>query len=209
VPLADSRGFGTDAYEPAEDSELLADAAADRVDPDDRVVDVGTGTGYVAARVRAATGARTVGVDLNPNACRRASSGDYGAPVARDGDPEAPVRRGLEVVRGDLLTPVADDAADAVTFNPPYLPTDPDEERDDWLGTALSGGETGRAVIEPFVDAADRALAPGGRVLLLVSTLAGVDPVVGRAAAAGFEAETVAERSFPFETLVVLELRRT
>jgi len=95
-----------------------------------------------------------------------------------------------------------------VLFNPPYLPTDPDEERDDWMATALSGGESGRTVIAPFLEDLPRVLAPGGVGLLLVSTLSGVDPVVELADDAGFSAVAVAEESFPFETLTVLKLVR-
>lgn len=176
-------------YQPAEDSELLASAARADVSSADRVLDVGTGSGYVASEV-AQTGAQVVGIDRNPHACRE----------ARD--------HGVETVLGDLTTAFAPAAFDLVTFNPPYLPTTPDEEADDWMGIALSGGETGRSVIEPFLAGVGRVLAPDGRVLLLASTLSDLDAVRDRAADAGFTAETVAEDSFPFEKLVVCRLTR-
>jgi len=186
--LAERRGADRRVYEPAEDSMLLADTAVDEVGGDDIVVDVGTGSGVVADRVRAETGARVVATDLNPHACRRASD------------------RGLETLRGDLVAPLRDDAVDVVTFNPPYLPTAPDHEWDDWMETALSGGEDGRAVVDPFVDAVGRVLAPGGCALVLVSTLTGVDAVAERAVEAGLHVASVAEDSQPFETLTVLKL---
>ncbi|MGM0592628.1 MAG: HemK2/MTQ2 family protein methyltransferase, partial [Halobacteriota archaeon] len=113
----------------------------------------------------------------------------------------------FEVVRANLLEPFCDDAFDAVVFNPPYLPTDPDYEWDDWMERALSGGESGREVVDPFVDSVGRVLAPGGVALLLVSTLTGFDAVVDRAHGQGFTVSTVAEESFPFETLSVLLLK--
>jgi release factor glutamine methyltransferase len=61
-------------------------------------------------------------------------------------------------------------------------------------------------VIEPFLDAAGRVLAPDGRVLLLVSSLTGFADVVEYAVARGFDAETVREASYPYETLSVLRL---
>jgi release factor glutamine methyltransferase len=186
--LAERRGVDRQVYEPAEDSVLLARTAVDAVAEDDLVVDVGTGSGVVADRVRAETGARVVATDLNPHACRR----------ARD--------RGLETLRGDLVAPLVDGVADVVTFNPPYLPTGPDHEWDDWMEAALSGGEDGRAVVDPFVDAVGRVLAPDGCALVLVSTLTGVDGVAERAVAAGFSVAAVAEQSQPFETLTVLKL---
>ncbi|WP_121822571.1 HemK2/MTQ2 family protein methyltransferase [Halostella salina] len=194
--LADRRGMETEVYQAAEDSHLLATAAVEAIGDGDRVLDVGTGSGYVAGTVAEETGARVVASDLNPHACRQAREHAAEADVA------------LDVVRGDLVAPFRDGAFDAVLFNPPYLPADEDAERDDWMAVALSGGETGRAVVEPFLDAVGRVLAPSGVVLVLVSSLTGVDEVLARANDRGFDAETVAEESYPFETLTVQALRR-
>jgi len=188
--LADRRGAGAEVYQPAEDTHLLADAAVAEVSPRARVLDVGTGSGYVAATVRDETGADVVGADLNPFAVRQAAD------------------RGVPVVRGDLVAPFRDDAFDVVVFNPPYLPRDEDAERDDWMEVALSGGETGREVVEDFFDSLGRVLAPEGFALVLVSTLTGVEEVVEYAGEQGFSAAAVREESFPFETLTVLKLRR-
>ncbi|WP_122089983.1 HemK2/MTQ2 family protein methyltransferase [Halalkalicoccus subterraneus] len=187
--LADRRGIETEVYGAAEDSELLAGAAARIVEPNWAVLDCGTGSGHVGARI-AETGARVIASDLNPHACRRARE------------------RGLETVRGDLLAPFASNVFDAVAFNPPYLPTDPENEWDDWMEVALSGGQSGRAVIEPFLDEVGRVLAPSGIVLLLVSSLTDFDAVVAYANDRGFEASVVAEKSFPFEVLSILRLER-
>jgi release factor glutamine methyltransferase len=208
-----------EVYEPAEDSDLLAAAARDHVDPADLVLDVGTGSGYVAGAA-ATTGARVVASDLNPHACRAARE-RYGAGRERsdegetgdadlDPDPTPDDEQGppIEVVRADLLSPFRAGAFDVVTCNPPYLPTDPDSEREDWMATALSGGESGRAVIEAFLADLPRALAPDGVCLLLVSTLTDVEAVVELADDAGFAAVAVREESFPFETLSVLKLVR-
>ena len=188
--LADRRGAETEVYQPAEDSLLLAEAAVEELDPRARVLEVGTGSGYVAATVADEAGASVVGSDLNPYACRQAYD------------------RGVPVVRADLLTAFRDDAFDAVLFNPPYLPRDGDAERDDWMEVALSGGESGREVVEPFLDAVSRVLTPGGVVLLLVSTLTGVDEVVEYAGSVGFSAAAIREESYPFETLTVLKLKK-
>jgi len=188
--LADRRGEGAEVYQPAEDTHLLANAAVEEMSPRARVLDVGTGSGYVAATVRDETGADVVGVDLNPFAVRQAAD------------------RGVPVVRGDLVAPFRADVFDAVTFNPPYLPRDEDAARDDWMEVALSGGETGREVVEAFVDSLGRVLAPDGFALVLVSTLTGVQEVVEYAGECGFSAAAIREESFPFETLTVLKLRR-
>jgi len=184
----------TDVYQPAEDSRLLASVAVERVDASDRVLDVGTGSGYVAARIAAETGAAVHASDVNPHACRRARTN------ARDEGVE------LSVVRGDLTRPFRAAAFDWVVFNPPYLPADPDAERDDWMERALSGGESGRAVIEPFLDDVARVLAPDGEILLLVSTLTDIDEVAAYAADRGLAARTEREESYPFERLAVLSI---
>jgi len=174
-------------YQPAEDSRLLGATVESFVDRDDLVLDVGTGSGWVGS-VAADEGATVVGVDVNPHACR----------AARD--------RGVPTVRGNLVDPFQDRTFDVVAFNPPYLPTDPDDERDDWQERALSGGESGRAVIDPFLDTVGRVLTPGGEVFLLVSSLTDIEEVTARAEANGFTAEEVASEKFPFERLVVLRI---
>lgn len=208
--LAERRGLDDDVYQPAEDSRLLAEVATERIDPADRVIDVGTGSGFVAEEIASETGASVIGTDLNPHACRQARE------------------RGVQVVRADLLDPFAGDVADVVVCNPPYLPIGAEDaasvgaegdsgapgEQDgssrdgDWMTVALSGGETGREVIEDLLADVGRVLAPGGEVLLLVSSLTGVDEVAARASDAGFSAVALADESFPFETLTVLALRR-
>jgi release factor glutamine methyltransferase len=187
--LAERRGAETTVYQPAEDSGLLAEAAIEEATG--RVLEVGTGSGWVAERIAEADAdVEVVASDVNPHACAQARE------------------RGLEVVRGSLLDPFRDGVFDTVAFNPPYLPTDPDNEWDDWMEAALSGGRTGRELIEPFLDDVGRVLAPDGRVLLLVSSLTGYEAVIDRVEAAGFEHEVVREESYPFETLSILRLTR-
>ena len=190
MTLEERRSDEPDVYQPAEDSRLLAEAACERLDGRDLVLEVGTGSGYVAGRIADETEARVIASDLNPHAVCQARG------------------EGVETVRADLVSPFRAETFDAVVFNPPYLPTDPENEWDDWMERALSGGEDGRAVIDPFLSSVGRVLAPDGVVYLLVSSLTGVDDVVERAGAEGFSAVAVADESFPFETLTVLELLR-
>jgi len=184
--LADRRGLEREVYQPAEDSRLLAEAAVEHARG--RTLEVGTGSGWVAEQIATKTDADVVASDYNLAACRQ----------ARD--------RGLSVVRADLVAPFRDDVFDTVAFNPPYLPTDPDNEWDDRMERALSGGESGRDVIDPFLDSVGRVLRPDGFVLLLVSSLTGFETVVDRAEANGFDVSTVRQESYPFEVLSILRL---
>ncbi|HOD85454.1 MAG TPA: methyltransferase, partial [Methanoculleus sp.] len=134
---------GDQVYTPAEDSFLLLRAALREVRPDDRVLEVGAGSGYIAAGLLGRA-ARVVATDINPHAAASARA------------------RGVEVVRTDLAAGISG-PFDLILFNPPYLPTAPEERIDDWLEYALDGGPTGRAVIERFIADAGRVLAPSGR----------------------------------------------
>lgn len=185
--LADIRDV-QQVYQPAEDSHLLAETAVAHVDSTDVVLDVGTGSGYVGAYVHQETGASVVGIDLNPGACEQARE------------------RGLPVFRGDLLTAVRDGAVDVVCFNPPYLPDTGEGVWDDWMETAVTGGEDGREVIEPFLADVGRVLRPDGNIFLLLSTLTGPEEVRRIGEQAGFSTEQLAEESQPFEKLLVFRL---
>jgi release factor glutamine methyltransferase len=188
--LADLRGE-PQVYGAAEDSHLLATTAVGRIQRDDLVLDLGTGSGYVGRQVSEACDARVVASDLNPHACRR----------ARD--------EGLAAVRTDMVAGFGDDAFDWVLFNPPYLPTPEEREWDDWMERALSGGQDGRAVVNPFLASVRRVLAPSGRALLLVSSLTGLDAVRNTARNEGLVTTEAADESYPSERLVVLELSPT
>jgi len=102
--------------------------------------------------------------------------------------------------------PIAANSVDVVLCNPPYLPTQPDEEWDDALEFALSGGEDGRSVVRPFLADVGRVLRPDGRAYLLVSSLTDIDAVRACARAQHLDSREVAERKVPFERLVVLEI---
>ncbi|MDK2988883.1 MAG: release factor glutamine methyltransferase, partial [Methanoculleus sp.] len=133
--------------------------------------------------------AAVVATDINPHAveCARA--------------------RGVETVRTDLFAGLCG-PFDLILFNPPYLPTAPDERIDDWLEYALDGGPTGRVVIERFIADAGRVLSLYGRILLLVSSLTGPGEVRELFARAGFVSFVVDEEALEGERLYVLRAMR-
>lgn len=186
--LADHRNVD-EVYQAAEDSRLLAETAVGYIAGDDRVLDVGTGSGYVGATIADETGATVLGSDLSPLACQQAADAE------------------LAVVRANLLDPFRAGAFDAVVCNPPYLPTDPGREWDDWMEQALSGGMTGRAVVEPFLEDLRRVLTADGDAFVLISSVTGIDAVRDHARANGLTTAEAAEEAHPYERLVVLHLR--
>ena len=75
---------------------------------------------------------------------------------------------------------------------------------DDWLEYALDGGEDGSVVIAGFAEQVGRVLAPGGRVLLLLSSLTGLDSVKDIFTGQGFESEIFMKRRVEGEDLYVI-----
>ena len=175
-------------YPVREDTKLLLEAALAEAGPSDRVLEIGTGSGYIARHL-AGKVALIVATDVNPHACRLASS------------------PGVGIARTDLTAGIRGQF-DLILFNPPYLPTQPEERMDDWLEKALDGGESGREVIARCIPDLGRVLAPGGRVLVVISELTGVDDVIGLFTEAGFSAEVYRSTRVEGEEFVVLEARR-
>jgi len=181
--------LAADVYEPAEDSYLLIDAALNEIVGSNRrlrIIEIGTGSGIVtAAMMRDAPEHRYAATDINPHAvtCARANR----VPVVH-----ADLFRGL---RGRF---------DLIIFNPPYLPTAPAERVDGWLDYAWNGGADGRAVIDRFLKHAPAFLADRGSILLLLSSLTGIETVRERMASAGLVVREVASIRCPGERLVVL-----
>jgi release factor glutamine methyltransferase len=175
-------------YPIEEDTVLLLEAALAEVRHDDRVLEVGTGSGYIAALLTGYA-ARVIALDINPHAVRAARA------------------HGVEVVRSDLFAGIRG-PFDLVLFNPPYLPTTPEERLDDWLEYALDGGADGRQTIARFFAGIDPVLASGGRVLLLVSSLTGPEEVLRLADVKGLSGTVVIERRVEDETLLALRFER-
>ncbi|MFD0484789.1 HemK2/MTQ2 family protein methyltransferase [Kineococcus sp. GCM10028916] len=151
-----------------------------------RVLDLGTGSGALAvAAVRA--GARSVtAVDLSLRAVLTAR---LNGRLHR-----APVR----VRRGDLFTPVAGQQFDVVLANPPYVPADSDRLPRHRRGRSWDGGRDGRAVIDRICDEVATVLAPGGRLLMVQSVLAGERQTLDRLDSRGFASAVVARAEEPF-----------
>lgn len=185
--LADRRGL-PNVYQPAEDSGLLASVAAATVTPDDRVVDVGTGTGYVAEAVAEAGGHVVAATDVNPHACRAASE------------------RGLPAVRTNVLDGIAADVADLVVCNPPYLPADEGVAWDDWHGAALGSEDGGSAMVGRLFADLPRVLRPDGHALVLVSDLTDRDELENHAASAGLVLTPIERDVVAGEELVVVRV---
>ena len=175
-----------EVYAPEADTYLLCETALNECRPGERVLEVGTGSGYIAAQL--SKRAFVVATDISPHAVREAC------------------RAGVAVVRTDLFSGICG-LFNLVVFNPPYLPTREDERLDDWLEYALDGGEDGRQVIQRFACEVRRILGRDGRILLLISSLTGLPEVTLLFENEGFESEILEKRTVFDEDLFVLRIR--
>ncbi len=183
-----------DVYEPAEDSFLFAENL--NVKQGQVVLDLGTGSGILA--VTAAEKAQSVlAVDLNPYAVRCAKE-------------NARLNKAYNVafLQGDLFRAFADGVKfDLVLFNAPYLPSE-DGEAETWIGRSWAGGVNGRVVVDRFIAQVPEYLKLDGRVLLMQSTLTGVDETISAFNTAGLKAAVIASQQLPFfETLTLIEAK--
>jgi len=148
----------SDVYVPRWHTELVAERAAARLPERGVAIDLCTGSGALAATLRARRpGARVVGTDLDPNAVANARA------------------NGVEAYAGDLFAPVPGDLglADVVAAVVPYVPRRalPLLQRDTFrFETALAydGGEEGLDILRRVLEEAPARLKPGGALVLEV-----------------------------------------
>lgn len=152
--------------------------------PVSRALDLGTGSG-VGAVFAARRGHRVVAVDVNPEAvrCVRLNALLNG------------LEDRIEARRGDLFGPVAGEAFDLILFNPPFFRGTP--------RNALDHAWRGNDVLERFAAGLPAALAPGGTLLLLLSTDGDGDTLLALLRNLGFTLETAARRDFGNEVVTV------
>lgn len=177
-------------YPPAEDTFLLAD----HLEVGDRVLEIGTGCGILSV-LSALKAEQVVATDINP----------YAAACARFNAEVNGVSDRVDALVGDLFSPLREARIfDTILFNAPYLPTGRRSEPPSLIDYAWSGGEDGRMVIDRFIQRAPRHLKPGGRILLVQSSLSGVERTLGELRMRGFKAEAVDERASFFEKIVLI-----
>jgi len=181
-----------DVYEPAEDTFLLAENL--RVNKDEFVLDMGTGCGILG--ILAARRARAViAIDINPYAvyCAKINAKLNG------------VERKMNILRGDVFQPIREGKQfDLVLFNTPYLPSE-EEDQKPWIEKAWGGGLDGRGLIDRFLLDAPEYLEMDGRILLVQSTLSGVDKTLKTFRKVGLKAKITAREKVAFETILVIE----
>ena len=148
-----------DVLIPRPETEHVVEVALQIVRGAERVLDVGTGSGALAATLQLETGAEAWATDISPAAATVAAGNArrLGAPV--------------NVVICDLMEGIAAGAMDLIVSNPPYVPLSQREglqrEVRDWEPhVALFAGETGFEIYDRIVADAPRVLRPGGWLVM-------------------------------------------
>ncbi len=182
-------------YEPAEDSFLFAENLD--VKKGARVLDVGTGCGILGI-MAAEKAAAVLAVDLSPYAIR----------CAKENSALNKVDCKMAFLEADLLTAFDEWARfDLILFNAPYLPA-AEHEAETWIGRSWAGGVNGRQVIDRFIRQVKPHLETSGHVLLMQSTLSGVEETICKFGECQLKARVKAERKLPFfETLTLIEAK--
>jgi release factor glutamine methyltransferase len=178
-------------FRPISDSRMLGRVAvAEALPPAARVLDVCTGSGYLALTT-ALAGARDVtAIDVSRRAqlTVRINARLNGV--------------GVRALRGDLLEPVAGERFDLIVSNPPYVPAETDELPARGRARAWDAGLDGRVFLDRLIDAAPAHLRPGGRLLVVHSSLIGAEATLERMRLNGLAADVAAEETSPLGPLM-------
>ncbi|MEM4272524.1 MAG: methyltransferase [Candidatus Bilamarchaeaceae archaeon] len=186
----------SNVYTPAEDSFLLAKHAREI---QGNVLELGTGCG-IASLVNASRNPENyvLGVDINPYAVRNS---EYNARQNRITN--------AGFARSNLFSHIPKLRFDGILFNPPYLPSNDEFKEEHHLRLALDGGKDGREVIDRFISALPSHLLPGGKALMVQSSINGLSQTICLAQENGLSVEIVEEQPFFFEKLHLLEFRNS
>lgn len=177
-----------DVYEPSDDTFLLLGAIEQ--EPPGRLLEIGTGAGLVAVAA-ARAGHTVVATDVHPSALALARRN------SRKNQCE------VRLVLADLHAGIRLERFDCIAFNPPYLPTRPDQRVPGPVNFAFDGGLDGRSVVARFLERLPSSAPP---VLLVRSSLQGISETDHLFRQAARRPEVRAARTLDDEGLEVVRL---
>jgi len=151
---------------PRPDSEILVQTVVEglREKASPLILDIGTGTGCLIISILAdLPQARGIALDMESKALKLTGRNAHRNRIG--------VKKRLDLVRGDLLSPFKKESFDAIVSNPPYIAPEewdtlPREVRDHEPSRALRGGEEGLYYISQIVTHAWECLVPGGLLVV-------------------------------------------
>lgn len=178
-----------EVYPPAEDTFLLIDNLI--INDTDKVLEIGTGSGIVSI-IASLKCSEVTSTDINPHAIKCAES-----------NIKLNNRENITVILSDLFENI-EDKYDLILFNTPYLPVIEEEHVDDDYSKAWDGGESGREVIDKFIEQAPSYLKKGGRIQLVQSSLSDNEKTLKIFEKMGLNAEITAVEHIFFEDITLI-----
>ena len=182
-------------YEPSDDTFLILDNLT--VNENDQVLEIGTGTGIISI-FAAKTARKVVSIDISPLAVECAQKNFELNDLLLKSD----------IRLGDLFEPILPgEQFDVILFNPPYLPTDP-QEKDDHLTRSWNGGPSGREITDRFINNFDKFLKKNGRVLLIQSSLTNPDMTINKIEEKKMIIKEIKEQKFFMEKIFLYLIKK-
>lgn len=178
-------------FHPISDSWLLADVLCAQSLPERAsVLDLCSGSGVIAVAA-ARCGAREVtAVDVaRPALLAIAMNARLNSVRVRP-------------VRGDLFGAVPGQRFDVIVCNPPYVPSETDTLPRRGLKRAWEGGRDGRMLLDRICAHASQHLRPGGILLLVHSSVIGLDTTTALLCEGGLDVEVAVRRTGPLGPLM-------
>lgn len=187
-------------YSPAEDTFLLLDALSYK--KQSLVLELGTGCGIIALEC-ARHGCNVICSDINPFAASltyRNIQTNY-----------SHLKGKIQVVCADLFSAfTAKNQFDMILFNPPYLPTQPEDRTGDyWFDQAVCGGSDGLLYITKFLDTVSLFLKEQGVGYCVVSSQSDQQRLHNCLRNNRLHANIVASQHFENESLLIYLLKST
>ena len=176
-------------FHPRSDTWMLRDHLLEEGIRGARVLEVCTGPGAIALAA-AREGARVTAIDIGWLAVLSARIN------------AARARLDVEVLRGDLFEPVAGRRFDVIVSNPPYVPSERSRRPRLAPSRAWDGGPDGREVMDRLIADLPDHLRPGGRCLLVHSSLNDAERTLEGLARVGLRPEVVERRGGPLGPLM-------
>nr|WP_085200131.1 HemK2/MTQ2 family protein methyltransferase [Mycobacterium fragae] len=179
-------------YPPQEDSQLLVDTMERTgLVPGRRVLDLCTGSGYIAIAAAELGAASVTAFDICPRAVRCSQGNAVHACVD------------IDVREGSWIGALDCGPFEVIMANPPYVPTPPagDTEvipQSAGPAWAWNAGVDGRLVIDPMCESASSLMSVGGSMLLVQSRFSGVEQSLDTLRSTGLDAEVIASQWIAF-----------
>lgn len=172
-------------HRPRSDTWLLRDAMLRERLPGADVADLCTGSGALAVAAALAGAGSVLAVDVSGRSMLAARLN------ARLNGCE------LHVRRDDLIGGMGEERFDVIVSNPPYVPAETDALPLHRSTTPLDGGRDGRALIDRVCGEAPARLRPRGALLLVHSSVCGVERTCDALEGRGLGVAVVARRRGP------------